>query len=77
MVLTGSLFTVSLHAQSNYKISQVFPIPGAGKWDCITVDEASNKLYVSHGTEVNILPPVFMGLPLLILLIRDIPATAN
>ncbi len=42
-------------AQSGYHLSGHFPIASTGWWDYITVDAASNKLYVSHGTQVNIL----------------------
>lgn len=40
---------------SDYKVSKTFHIASPGGWDYIAVDENSNKLYVSHGTQVNIL----------------------
>jgi len=45
-----SLSVVVVHAQ---KVNHVFPIASAGGWDYIAVNQ--NKLYVSHGTQVNIL----------------------
>lgn len=40
---------------SGYHIAQTFHIASAGGWDYPLADPASNKLYVSHGTQVNIL----------------------
>ena len=37
------------------KIVNTFHIQSAGGWDYITANPSSNKLYVSHGTQVNIL----------------------
>ena len=31
------------------------PIPGQGSWDYLAVDEAARRLYVSHGTQVEVL----------------------
>jgi len=41
--------------KSAYHISGEFPIPSSGGYDYLTVDSASEKLYVSHGSQVNIL----------------------
>ena len=41
-------------AQSGYKITQRITIPGTGGWDYLTVDEAARRLYVSHGTQVEV-----------------------
>ena len=38
-----------------YHISGTFAIKGSGGYDYMTVDSASEKLYVSHGSQVNIL----------------------
>lgn len=46
-LITGSL----LHAQST-KVVNRFPLPGNGGWDYITVDEAANTVYTSHGNIV-------------------------
>lgn len=40
-----------LHAQ-NAKVVNRFPLPGDGGWDYITVDEAANTVYTSHGNIV-------------------------
>ena len=41
--------------KSAYHISSEFPIRSGGGYDYMTVDNASEKLYVSHGSQVNIL----------------------
>ncbi len=46
------------HAQSGYKLTKTFHIASTGGWDYITVDPTSNRLYVSHGTQVNILDKI-------------------
>jgi len=47
---------MSLNAQgSGYKVTKTFHIASSGGWDYISSDPESNKLYVSHGTQVNIL----------------------
>jgi len=38
-----------------YSIVKKIPIPGQGSWDYLTVDEAARRLYVSHGTQVEVI----------------------
>ncbi|MGB8061418.1 MAG: PQQ-binding-like beta-propeller repeat protein [Candidatus Sulfotelmatobacter sp.] len=45
----------ALAASPNYSVIQKIPIPGKGGWDYLTVDDAARRLYVSHGTELEIL----------------------
>ena len=37
-----------------FKVTKKFPVPGDGGFDYITFDGSSNRLYVSHGTEVEV-----------------------
>ncbi len=51
-----SLFAMSLYCcaqQHEYKVVKTYHIASPGGWDYITVNDG--KLYVSHGTQVNIL----------------------
>jgi YVTN family beta-propeller protein len=41
-------------SQSEYKIISRIPLEGDGGWDYLTVDEATNRLFVSHGTRVQV-----------------------
>jgi YVTN family beta-propeller protein len=38
-----------------YSVTKKIPIPGQGSWDYLTVDEGGRRLYVSHGTQVEVL----------------------
>jgi YVTN family beta-propeller protein len=38
-----------------YSVTRKIPIPGQGSWDYLAVDEAGRRLYVSHGTQVEVL----------------------
>jgi len=42
-------------SNGGYGINKKIPIPGQGSWDYLTVDESARRLYVSHGTKVEIL----------------------
>lgn len=52
VLMSGSVFAQN---KPGYHIVNDFPIKSAGGWDYITVDSISDKLYVSHGSQVNIL----------------------
>lgn len=39
----------------DYQITKKIPIPGTGSWDYLVVDEGGRRLYVSHGTQVEVL----------------------
>ncbi len=38
-----------------YSIIKKITIPGEGSWDYLAVDEAARRLYVSHGTQVEVI----------------------
>jgi YVTN family beta-propeller protein len=38
-----------------YSVTKKIPIPGQGSWDYLTIDAAARRLYVSHGTQVEVL----------------------
>ena len=38
-----------------FNVTKKYPVPGDGGFDYIVFDSSSNRLYVSHGTEVNVL----------------------
>ena len=38
-----------------YSVIKKIPIPGQGSWDYLSVDEGARRLYVSHGTQVEVL----------------------
>lgn len=48
-------FSAPAFADGGYHIIKKIPIPGQGGWDYLIVDEAARRLYVSHGTQVEVL----------------------
>jgi YVTN family beta-propeller protein len=60
LTITLSAFLLSgtiLLAQSQkitYKITRTFSLPGDGGWDYLTVDASAGRLFVSHGTMVQV-----------------------
>ena len=54
LVYTTLMSASLLFAQSEYKILNRIHLDGDGGWDYLTVDEATNRLFVSHGTMVQV-----------------------
>lgn len=50
-----TLLSPSAFGAGNYRIIKKIPIPGQGGWDYLIVDESARRLYVSHGTQVEVL----------------------
>jgi DNA-binding beta-propeller fold protein YncE len=42
-------------SSDDYHVVKKIPIPGTGSWDYLTVDEGARRLFVSHGTQVEVL----------------------
>ncbi len=60
IVLLCSFFLIfvtgfSIAQSSNYYIANKWSIPGEGGWDLLTSDDAANRLYISHGTMVQVI----------------------
>ena len=56
MVMAAACLSNTLTAQnSSFHVAKTFHIASAGGWDYIAVGPGNNRLYVSHGTQVNIL----------------------
>jgi DNA-binding beta-propeller fold protein YncE len=54
--LLAVLLTLTVVLQAaTYKLDSRFPVAGNGGWDFITVDSTARRLYVSHGTQVDVL----------------------
>jgi YVTN family beta-propeller protein len=47
--------TLAAPPSDSHSIVRKIPIPGHGSWDYLTVDEGARRLYVSHGTQVEVL----------------------
>src|SRR5262249_1921023 len=40
---------------SAYKVVGRYPVPGAGGFDYVTIDSSARRIYLSHGTQVDVL----------------------
>jgi len=52
--LSGFQFVQAQTNASKYKIANTFHLEGEGGWDCLSVDDATNRLFISHGTMVQV-----------------------
>jgi len=57
LTLTLSICLLAAPAPSDagYSVTKKIPLPGQGSWDYVTVDEGARRVYVSHGTQVEVL----------------------
>ena len=53
--LTISALWLGAADAPGFKVTKKYPVPGDGGFDYVTYDGASNRIYLSHGTEVNVL----------------------
>src|SRR5436853_1211956 len=44
----------SLQGDAGYKVETRYPVPGNGGFDYVTIDSAARRLYLSHGTQVDV-----------------------
>ncbi|MDB5016430.1 MAG: beta-propeller repeat-containing protein [Mucilaginibacter sp.] len=52
--ICGALFSLSLHAQT-YVLDKTIALPGDAGYDYLSIDKINHRLYVSHGTSVNVI----------------------
>lgn len=55
VLAVSSTLVAAQSPSGGYSVIKKIPIPGQGGWDYLTVDEAARRLYVSHGTQVEVL----------------------
>ena len=53
--LSICLLAAPAPSDGGYSVTKKIPIPGQGSWDYVTVDEGARRVYVSHGTQVEVL----------------------
>ena len=53
-LLSSSLFSAAA-ADGGYSVTKKIPVAGQGSFDYLSVDEGARRLYVSHGTQVEVL----------------------
>jgi len=55
VLLFSALPAAAAPPSEGYSVIKKIPIPGQGSWDYLSVDEAARRLYVSHGTQVEVI----------------------
>jgi DNA-binding beta-propeller fold protein YncE len=56
-VLTIGLIAAAAFAAEGYKVIGKIKVGGTGGWDYVALDNANRRLYVSHGTKVEVVDP--------------------
>ena len=44
-----------LQAATEYKVAARYPVPGNGGFDYVTLDATARRIYISHGTQVDVI----------------------
>jgi opacity protein-like surface antigen len=50
-------------AAVNYQLLKKVPVPDAGGWDYLSVDDAARRIYISHATQVEVLDADSFAVP--------------
>ena len=53
-LLVLSFVVLLVQGGTGYKVENRYPVPGNGSFDYVTIDSASRRLYLSHGTQVDV-----------------------
>jgi YVTN family beta-propeller protein len=56
-VLAGSLLSSAWAASPEYKIAKTIPLGLPDKWDYLTYEPVSHRVFISHGTEITVVDP--------------------
>ena len=61
MIIKNALIAVAafffLQTASGYKLETRYHVPGNGGFDYVTIDSNARRLYLSHGTQVDVIDP--------------------
>lgn len=55
ILLAAFLLMAGAPSNDAYSITKKILLPGQGSWDYLTIDESARRLYVTHGTQVEVL----------------------
>src|ERR1044072_3562556 len=56
-LIAASTLLALLQTSSGYKLETRYSVPGNGGFDYVTIDSAARRLYLSHGTQVDVIDP--------------------
>ena len=57
-----SIALIALQGSAGYKLETRYPVPGIGGFDYVTIDSAARRLYLSHGTQVDVVDRYRFGI---------------
>src|ERR1041385_2164531 len=52
-----ALAAIAAQSGTGYKVTTHYPVPGNGGFDYVTIDSEARRLYLSHGTQVDVVNP--------------------
>jgi len=55
--IIGALMVFTVWQGTGYKVETRYPVPGNGGFDYVTIDSNARRLYLSHGTQVDVINP--------------------
>ncbi|MFN8257597.1 MAG: YncE family protein [Bacteroidales bacterium] len=55
LICFGMSYSIAQTNQAKYKIANKINLEGDGGWDYLTVDDSTSRLFISHGTMVQVL----------------------
>ncbi len=53
--VVGLVCAAAFAAGVTYQLLKKVPVPGAGGWDYLSVDDTARRIYISHATQVDVL----------------------
>jgi DNA-binding beta-propeller fold protein YncE len=57
IALAATAAIALFQSSTGYKVETRYPVPGNGGFDYVAIDSAARRLYVSHGTQVDVVNP--------------------
>src|SRR2546425_8963566 len=56
-LVTLAMALVFFQNSTGYKVETRYPVPGNGGYDYLYIDSGARRLYLSHGTQVDVIDP--------------------
>jgi len=56
LILLSTALTL-FQTSTGYEVKTRYPVPGNGGFDYVTIDSTARRLYLSHGTQVDVIDP--------------------
>src|SRR5436190_16504804 len=56
-LVAASIAIALFQGDTGYKVQTRYPVPGNGSFDYVVIDSTARRLYISHGTQVDVVNP--------------------